>query len=88
MQLHLDEIATKVTPGALAILILDQASWHGAKRPQGSEKHLAPAAAAFARTQPSRKHQAIHASELVIIILVAGKLCSAVDGFGRSVWFL
>jgi transposase len=31
MQLHLNEIATKVTPGALAILILDQAGWHGAK---------------------------------------------------------
>ena len=30
-QLHLDEIATKVTPGAHAILILDQAGWHGAK---------------------------------------------------------
>ena len=31
MQLHLDEIASKVTPGAHAILILDQAGWHGAK---------------------------------------------------------
>jgi DDE superfamily endonuclease len=31
MQLHLDEIATKVTPGAHAILVLDQAGWHGAK---------------------------------------------------------
>jgi hypothetical protein len=31
MQLHLDEIATNVTPGAHAILILDQAGWHGAK---------------------------------------------------------
>ena len=31
MQLHLDEIATKVSPGAHAILILDQAGWHGAK---------------------------------------------------------
>jgi hypothetical protein len=31
MQLHLDEIATKVTPGAHAVLILDQAGWHGAK---------------------------------------------------------
>src|SRR5216117_3300559 len=31
MQLHLNEIATKVTPGAHAILILDQAGWHGAK---------------------------------------------------------
>ena len=32
MQLHLDEIATKVTPGAHAIIILDQAGWHGAKQ--------------------------------------------------------
>jgi hypothetical protein len=32
MQLHLDEIATKVEPGAHAILILDQAGWHGAKQ--------------------------------------------------------
>ena len=31
MQLHLDEIATKVSAGAHAILILDQAGWHGAK---------------------------------------------------------
>src|SRR3954465_4608617 len=31
MQLHLDEIATKVTPGQHAILILDQPGWHGAK---------------------------------------------------------
>jgi hypothetical protein len=31
MQLHLDEIATKVTPGAHAILLLDQAGWRGAK---------------------------------------------------------
>src|SRR3974390_214475 len=31
MQLHLDEIATKVSPRAHAILILDQAGWHGAK---------------------------------------------------------
>src|SRR6516225_3328660 len=31
MQLHLNEIATKVAPGAHAILILDQAGWHGAK---------------------------------------------------------
>jgi len=31
MQLHLDEIAIRVTPGAHSILILDQAGWHGAK---------------------------------------------------------
>ena len=31
MQLHLDEIATKVTPGAHAIILLDQAGWHDTK---------------------------------------------------------
>jgi DDE superfamily endonuclease len=31
MRLHLDEIATKIAPGAHAILLLDQAGWHGAK---------------------------------------------------------
>jgi hypothetical protein len=31
MQLHLDEIATKVTPGAHAIVLLDQAGWHSTK---------------------------------------------------------
>ena len=31
MQLHLNEIAARVTAGAHAILILDQAGWHGAK---------------------------------------------------------
>ena len=31
MQLHLDEISARVTAGAHAILILDQAGWHGAK---------------------------------------------------------
>jgi putative transposase len=31
MQLHLDEIATKITPGAHALLLVDQAGWHGAQ---------------------------------------------------------
>lgn len=31
MQLHLDEIAGRVAPGAHAILILDQAGWHTTK---------------------------------------------------------
>jgi hypothetical protein len=30
MQHNLDQIATKVTPGAHAVLLLDQAGWHGA----------------------------------------------------------
>jgi hypothetical protein len=28
MRLHVDEITTKLAPGAHAILILDQAGWH------------------------------------------------------------
>ena len=67
MQLHLNEIATKVTPGAHAILILDQAGWHGAKDLKAPKQHLAPAAAAaLTRTQPARKHLAIHAGELAV----------------------
>ena len=31
MQLYLDEIATKVTPGAHVIVLLDQAGWYGTK---------------------------------------------------------
>jgi hypothetical protein len=31
IQLHLNEIATKVTPGAHAIVLLDQTGWHGGK---------------------------------------------------------
>jgi hypothetical protein len=31
MQLHLDKIAIRLTPGAHAILIFDEAGWHGAK---------------------------------------------------------
>ena len=30
MQLHLDDISTKIAPSAHAILIFDQAGWHGA----------------------------------------------------------
>jgi hypothetical protein len=31
MQLYLDEISTKVAPGAHVVILLDQAGWHGAK---------------------------------------------------------
>jgi hypothetical protein len=56
MQLHLDEIATKITPGAHAILILDQAGWHGAK---DLKPHLTPAAAAaLSGAQSPGKHLA------------------------------
>jgi hypothetical protein len=66
MQLHLDEIATKIIPGAHAIVLLDQAGWHG--DPQGSKQHLALAAPATprARTQRPRKYLAIHAAELAV----------------------
>jgi hypothetical protein len=45
-----------------------RSSWMARRqRPQGSQKHLAPAAAAAcARAQPSRKHLAVHAGELAV----------------------
>jgi DDE superfamily endonuclease len=66
MQLHLDEIAARVAGGAHAILILDQAGWHGAKDLK-IPSNLAPAAAtACAGAQPPRKYLAVHATELAI----------------------
>ena len=45
-----------------------RSSWMARRqRPQGSKQHLAPAAAAtLTRTQPARKHLAIHAAELAV----------------------
>ena len=67
MQLHLDEIATKVSAGAHAILILDQAGWHGAKELRIPEQSIALAiAAACTRAQFPREHLAVHAAELAV----------------------
>jgi len=66
MQLHLDEIATKVTPGTHAVLILDQAGWHGAKDLKVPTNISLPATAARARAQQPRKHLAVHAPELAV----------------------
>src|SRR6476469_663717 len=67
MQLHLDEIATEVAPDAHAILILDQAGWHGAKDPRvPSNISLLPLPPRSPRTQSPRKHLAVHASKLVV----------------------
>ena len=66
MQLHLDEIAASVTAGAHAILILDQAGWHGAKDLKiPSNLSLLPLPPR-ARAQPPRKYLAVHAPELVV----------------------
>lgn len=32
MQWHLEEISSQVSPGAHALVILDQAGWHGSKK--------------------------------------------------------
>src|SRR5262249_31438502 len=67
MQLHLDEIATKITPGAHAILLLDQAGWHGAKALKvPTNISLLQLPPTPARTQRPRKCLAIHAAELAI----------------------
>jgi hypothetical protein len=51
VQLHLDEIATKVTPGAHAIILLDQAGWHGTKRSRSQATSRCCHAAARTTTQ-------------------------------------
>jgi hypothetical protein len=53
-----------IVPGAHAILILDQAGWHGAKDLKiPSNISLLPLPPR-ARTQQPRKHLAVHAAEL------------------------
>jgi hypothetical protein len=66
MQLHLDEIATRVTAGAHAILILDQAGWHGAKDLKvPSNLSLVPLPPRAPELN-SRKYLAVHAAELAL----------------------
>ena len=66
MQLHLDEIATKVTPGAHAVLILDQAGWHGANTSRPPKTSRSCRCRRVRQAQPSRKHLAVHAGELAV----------------------
>jgi hypothetical protein len=65
MQLHLDEIATKVTPGAHAVLILDQAGWHGAKDLK-APKNISLLPLPPRAPEHTRKHLARHAGELAV----------------------
>jgi hypothetical protein len=65
MQLHLAEIATKVAPGAHAILNLDQAGWHGTKAlkvPSNITLLPLPPRAPELNSQ----HLAVHAPELAV----------------------
>jgi hypothetical protein len=64
MQLHLDEITTKVVPGAHAILMLDQVGWHGAKELR-IPTNISLRRCRRAHPQPG-EHMAVHASELAI----------------------
>ena len=66
MQLHLDEIATKVSAGAHAILILDQAGWHSAKGLGFPATYRFLHSRACRRAQLPREHLAVHATELAI----------------------
>jgi hypothetical protein len=67
MQLHFDEIATKVAPGAHAICPA-RSSWMAWRpRTDNPTKQFAiAAAAALTGTQQSREHLAIYASKLAV----------------------
>jgi hypothetical protein len=59
--------ATKIAPGAHAILVLDQAGWACCQATQDSEQDLASAvAAALTRTQQPREYLAVHAPQLAL----------------------
>ena len=67
MNLHLAEIATQVAPHGHAAILLDQAGWRlsgGLKIP--SNITLDPAACQMSRTQPARKHLAVHPRQLAL----------------------
>jgi len=84
MQLHLDEIATKITPGAHAILLLDQAGWHGAKDLKVPSNILqVPPRAPKLNT---KKTLAVHAAELAVTscLQIRLKLARPTRGFSRN----
>jgi hypothetical protein len=67
MQLHLDEIATKVTPGAHAVVVLDQAGWHKSQALKvPSNISLLQLPPRSPELNPQEKHLAVHAPELAI----------------------
>jgi hypothetical protein len=54
---HLEEISSQVSPGAHAVVILDQAGWHGSKKlqipPNITLLHLPPRAPELNPVDPS-----------------------------------
>ena len=67
MQLHLDDIAAKVAPRAHAILIFDQAGWHGAKSLKTpSNVSLIPLPPRAPELNPQEKYLAVHARKFAL----------------------
>jgi hypothetical protein len=66
MQLHLDEITTKVAPGAHAILIVDQAGWHGAKELRIANNISLLPLPPRSPELTAKRHLAVHTSELAV----------------------
>ena len=65
MQFHLDDIAAKVAPCAHAILVFDQAGWHGAKALKiPPNLSLMPLPPRSPELNPQEKRLAVHAPEL------------------------
>ena len=67
MQLHLDKIATKVTPAATPFSFSIKPAGISTKDLEYPKQYLAPAAvAARARAEQPGKHLAVHAAELAL----------------------
>lgn len=64
---RLDEIAFHIAPGAHAVLLLDQAGWHGSAElvvPPNIYGDAAPAQ--MPRVEPRRERMAVHARQLFV----------------------
>jgi len=67
MNLHLQKVSKVVAPGKHAVLLIDQAGWHtSAKLAAPAKITLVPLPPKVSRTQPNRKHLAIHAGQLTV----------------------
>jgi len=59
--MHLEEIAFNVAPGAHAVLLLDQAGWHGSAELIVPDNITLVLAATLPRAEPGRECMAVHA---------------------------
>ena len=66
MELHLEEIALDVQPGAHAVLFVDQAGWRVTGKLNVPENMTRSATVQITGAQSGRKYLAVHAGQLAL----------------------